>query len=178
MRFIQIAHPEKGNFLAIPEVSSQNRKYIPVGYLDESVICSNKLYMLPNASLYIFGVFNSIVHNSWMRTFTGRMKSDYSYSPQIVYNNLVWPTINESEKLTIEKTAQQILDARSKYQNATLSDMYGENMYLYPELLKAHEANDKAVMDAYGFDYSLTESEIVAKLMKMYQNKIKESSTD
>ena len=149
-----------------------------MGFLTPDYLCSNKLRITTDATLYHFGILQSSVHMSWVRTVCGRLKSDYDYSIKLVYNAFPWPSPTKSQNDKIEKTAQAILDARAKYPQASLADMYGEYMYLYPELLKAHEANDKAVMDAYGFDYSLTESEIVAKLMKMYQEKIKESSAE
>ena len=147
MLFTQIRQPNT-NYLAVPEVSSQNRKYIPIGFLDSSIIASNKLYLIPNASLYIFGVMTSNVHMAWMRVFAGRLKSDYSYSPA-VYNNFPWPTPTPEQKAKIEQTAQAILDARALYPDASLADLYDE-LTMPPELRKAHQQNDRAVMDAYG----------------------------
>ena len=167
MLFTEIRQPEQ-TYLAIPEVSSQRRKYIPIGYLSPDVIASNTLYVLPNVNLYMFGVMTSNVHMAWMRTVCGRMKSDYRYSPAI-YNNFPWPNPTEAQKRKIEQTAQAILDARTKYSDCTLADLYDE-LTMPPELLKAHQQNDKAVMQAYGFWGKLnTEAECVAELMKMYQ---------
>ncbi len=167
MLFTQIRQPST-NYLAVPEVSSQNRKYIPIGFLDPSVIASNKLYLIPNASLYIFGVMTSNVHMAWMRVFAGRLKSDYSYSPA-VYNNFPWPAPTDEQKARIEQTAQAILDARALYPDASLADLYDE-LTMPPELRKAHQQNDRAVMAAYGFPVKgFTESDCVAALMKMYQ---------
>ena len=159
----------KGDYIVIPVVSSEQRKYIPMGYLNDSVLCSQKLMLMPNGSLYHFGILESNVHMAWMRAVCGRMKSDYSYSKNIVYNNFPWCTPTPEQKAKIEKTAQMILDARALYPDSSLADLYDE-LTMPPELRKAHQANDKAVMEAYGFWGSLnTESECVAELMKMYQ---------
>ena len=158
----------KGNYIVIPEVSSQRRQYIPMGYMDDSVLCSNKVRLLPDASLYLFGVLNSSVHMAWMRVVCGRLKSDYSYSVNIVYNNFPWPEVTEEQKKQIVSTAQAILDAREKYPDASMADLYG-NLIVFPELMKAHRANDAAVLEAYGFPKDATESDIVARLFKMYQ---------
>ncbi len=167
MLFTQIRQPDS-DYLAVPEVSSQRRKYIPIGYLSKDVIGSNKLYLIPQASKYMFGVLISNVHMAWMRVVCGRLKSDYSYSPA-VYNNFPWCEPTPEQKARIEHTAQMILDARDKYPDCSLADLYDE-MAMPPELRKAHQANDKAVMEAYGFWGRLnSESECVAALMRMYQ---------
>ncbi|MCR4783980.1 MAG: methylase [bacterium] len=159
----------KTDYIAIPVVSSENRKYIPIDYLSADVIAGNKLFMIPQAEKYHFGVLTSNVHMAWMRAVCGRLKSDYSYSNTIVYNNFPWPTPTPEQKAKIEKTAQAILEARAKYPDCSLADLYDETT-MPPELRKAHQANDRAVMQAYGFDYkTMTESECVAELMKMYQ---------
>ena len=158
----------KGNYIVIPQVSSQRRPYIPMGYMDDSVLCSDKVRILPNVSLYLFGVLESSVHMGWMRTISCRLKSDYSYTVYDIYNCFPWPSSTEEQKSKIEKTAQAILDAREVYPEATLADMYG-NLFLFPKLLKAHRANDAAVIEAYDFPKDATESEIVARLFKMYQ---------
>ena len=167
-------NPEK--FIAIPKVSSQSRKYIPMGYLDQSVIAGDKLFMIPDASLYHFGVLISNVHMAWTRAVCGRLKSDYSYSINVVYNNFPWPdekTLNfASLRAKIEKTAQSILDARALYPESSLADLYDE-LTMPIELRKAHQDNDRAVMEAYGFHSKLmtddNESLIVAELFKRYQ---------
>jgi len=159
-------NPDK--YIAIPVVSSQQRKYIPIGYLDNNVIAGNKLFIVPNAGLYEFGVLTSNIHMAWMRAIGGRLKSDYSYSKNIVYNNYPWCTPTDEQKARIEQTAQMILDARAQYPDCSLADLYDETT-MPPELRKAHQANDLAVMAAYGFDKKITESECVAELMKMYQ---------
>ena len=167
MLFTQIRQPET-NYLAVPEVSSQNRRYIPISYLSPDYIGSNKLYLVPNASLYMFGVLISNVHMAWMRVVCGRLKSDYSYSPA-VYNNFPWPTPTDEQRAKIEQTAQAILDARALYPDCSLADLYDE-LTMPPELRKAHQENDRAVMQAYGFSVKeMTESKCVAELMKMYQ---------
>lgn len=167
MLFSQIRQPES-NYLAIPEVSSQNRKYIPIGFLSPDIIASNKLYLVPNADLFMFGVMISNVHMAWMRAVAGRLKSDYSYSPA-VYNNFPWPMPTDEQKTKIEQTAQAILDARALYPDASLADLYDETT-MPPELRKSHQQNDKAVMTAYGFWGRLnSEPACVAELMKMYQ---------
>lgn len=159
----------KGNYIVIPEVSSQARRYIPMGYMDDSVLCSNKVRLLPGASLYYFGVLESNVHMAWMRTVCGRLKSDYDYSIKIVYNNFPWITPTDEQKAKIEQTAQGILDARALYPDCSLADLYDE-VAMPPELRKAHQQNDIAVMKAYGFDIkTTTESSCVAELMRMYQ---------
>lgn len=167
--YLFFSTPQTENtYLAIPEISSERRRYIPMGFMDSSIIASNKLLIVPDATIYYFGILTSNVHMAWVRTVAGRLKSDYQYSAAIVYNNFPWPSPSDKQKEKIEKTAQAILDARTKYPKISLAKMY-TSMYLYPELLKAHEENDKAVMEAYGFSKDMTEPEIVSELMKMYQ---------
>lgn len=160
----------KTNYIVVPEVSSERRKYIPLGFMSPDILCSNLVKLIPNATLYHFGILTSNVHMSWMRAVAGRLKSDYRYSKDIVYNNFPWCNPTQEQREKIEKTAQMILDARAKYPDCSLADMYGEKMYLFADLVSAHQANDRAVMEAYGFWSKLnTESECVAELMKMYQ---------
>ena len=158
----------KSNYLLIPETSSERREYIPIGFMNPEVLCSNAVKLVPNATLYHFGILTSLVHNAWMRDVCGRLKSDYRYSKDIVYNNFPWPSPTEQQQKKIEQTAQAILDAREDYPDASFADMYG-NLFLFPELMKAHRANDAAVLEAYGFPKDASESEIVARLFKMYQ---------
>ncbi len=158
----------QSNYLLIPEVSSEKRNYIPIGFMSPEVLSSNLVRVVSGATLYHFGILTSIVHNAWMRVVCGRLKSDYRYSNDIVYNNFPWPEISSKQKEKIEKTAQAILDAREKYSDATLADLYG-SMYLFPELLKAHQANDAAVMEAYGFAKNLDEMQIVNRLLRQYK---------
>ncbi len=176
MRFMEIRQPET-DYLLIPRVSSENRKYIPIGYISKDVISTDANMILPNATLYHFGVLTSNVHMAWMRAVCGRLKSDYRYSNTIVYNNFPWCSPTDEQKAKIEKTAQGILDARALYPDCSLADLYDE-LTMPPELRKAHQENDKAVMEAYGFRIKdeqtgkfrwLTESETVARLMHMYQ---------
>ncbi|MDE5619531.1 MAG: N-6 DNA methylase, partial [Ruminococcus sp.] len=159
------------NAIIIPLVSSQHRRYIPIGYIDENTIANNKVSMIPDGTIYEFGVLTSNVHNAWMRTVSMRMKSDYSYSVGIVYNNFPFPTPTPEQQARIERTAQAILNARALYPNCSLADLYDE-LTMPPELRKAHQQNDFAVMSAYGFDKKITESECVAELMKLYQKLI------
>ena len=160
------------NYLCIPEVSSQRRRYIPIGFMDKMIIASNKLLIIPEANLYHFGVLTSNIHMAWTRTICGRLKSDYQYSGATVYNNFPWPTPTDFQREKIEQTAQAILDARALYPDASLADMYDERT-MPPELRKAHQENDKAVMAAYGIKKGdsawLSESACVAMLMKLYQ---------
>lgn len=159
----------KSNYIALPKVSSEQRRYIPMDYLDAEVIAGDKLFMIPDASRYLFGVLMSNVHMAWMRAVCGRMKSDYSYSSTVVYNNFPWPAPTDKQKAAIEQYAQGILDARSLYPESSLADLYNETL-MPPEIRKAHQANDRAVMQAYGFDIKgMTESNCVAELMRMYQ---------
>lgn len=155
-------------YIVVPEVSSERRRYVPIGYMDNSVLCSNLVKIIPDATLYHFGILTSNVHMAWMRTVCGRLKSDYRYSKDIVYNNFPWPTPTDAQKQAIEQTAQAILDARAKYPDASLADLYDETT-MPPELRKAHQANDRAVMAAYGFDTKISEAECVAKLMERYR---------
>ena len=159
----------KGNYIVIPQVSSQNRRYIPMGYMDESVICSDKVRLMPNGTLYHFGVLESNVHMAWMRTICARLKSDYSYTVNNVYNNFPWPNPTDEQKAKIEQTAQAILDARALYPDSSLADLYDE-LTMPVELRKAHQDNDRAVMQAYGFNVkTMTESQCVAELFKLYK---------
>ena len=165
----QTENMPEDNYIVIPEVSSQRRRYIPMGYMDSSVLCSNKVRLMPNATLYHFGVLTSNVHMAWMRTVCGRLKSDYDYSIKIVYNNFPWPNPSEEQKAKIEQTAQAILDARALYPDSSLADLYDE-LTMPPELRTAHQNNDRAVMAAYGMSVKeTTESSCVAELMRLYQ---------
>ena len=157
------------DYVAIPKVSSENRHYIPMDYLSKDIIPGDKLFTMQEASLYHFGIMESNVHMAWMRAICGRLKSDYSYSNTIVYNNFPWPTPSEEQKAKIEQTAQAILDARALYPDSSLADLYDE-LTMPIELRKAHQANDVAVMAAYGFPKTYTESDIVAALMKKYKD--------
>ena len=159
------------HYIIIPEVSSQRRRYVPMGYMDGSVLCSNKVRLMPGASLFHFGILTSNVHMAWMRAVCGRLKSDYDYSIKIVYNNFPWPMPTDSQKNKIEQTAREILDARELFPDASFADLYDDTA-MPMELRRAHQQNDKAVMQAYGFSIkNMTESMCVAELMRMYQMK-------
>lgn len=167
--FCQIAQPQTGCYIAVPKTSSERRRYIPLGFLDASVIASDLLFLIPDAALFHFGVLESNVHMAWMRTVCGRLKSDYRYSKDIVYNNFPWPTPTDAQKAKIEQTAQAILNARALYLDCSLADLYDEAT-MPPELRKAHQQNDRAVMEAYGMPVKgTTEAACVAELMKRYQ---------
>lgn len=140
--------------------------------MDKSIIASNKLLIVPNATIYHFGILTSNVHMAWTRTVCGRLKSDYQYSGATVYNNFPWPTPTDAQRAKIEQTAQAILDARALYPDSSLADLYDE-LTMPPELRRAHQQNDRAVMDAYGFtkgsEARTTESACVAALMQLYR---------
>lgn len=155
------------NFIAIPIVSSERRQYIPMGYLDDNTIAGNKLFIISDAEIYHFGVLTSNIHMAWTRVVCGRLGTGYSYLKDIVYNNFPWCTPTDKQKAKIEQTAQAILDARAKYPDSSLADLY-DPLTMPQDLQKAHAENDKAVMQAYGFSTKLTEAEIVSKLFDMY----------
>lgn len=165
----------KGNYIVIPKVSSENRKYVPMGLMSPDMLCSDLVFIVPNATAYHLGVLTSNVHMAWVRAVCGRLKSDYRYSKDIVYNNFPWPAPTEQQKAKIEQTAQAILDARALYPDSSLADLYDE-LTMPPELRKAHRDNDRAVMDAYGFTKGTaartSESACVTELMKLYQKKM------
>ncbi len=165
--FSQIRQPNS-DYILIPETSGASRRYIPMGFMSKDVIASNSVMTAEHATLFMFGILQSNVHMAWVRTLCGRLKSDYRYSPAL-YNNFPWPEPTEEAKTKIEQTAKAILDARALYPNSSLADLY-DPLTMPPELQKAHTANDKAVMQAYGFSIKDTsESDCVAALMKMYQ---------
>lgn len=176
----------------MPEVSSERRKYIPIGLIKPDVIVSNMLYVIPNASLYMFGALISSVHMAWMRVVAGRLKSDYRYTPA-VYNNFPWPDMAGARDARpyqtgdsvgsrvprdldaeIAATAQAILDARARYPESSLADLY-DPLTMPADLRAAHEANDRAVLAAYGLAPDTPEPEIVAHLFKLYAEKVKEA---
>ena len=168
--FTQNRQPET-DYLLIPRVSSENRRYIPVGFMPPTVIASDAAVLVNNATLYDFGLISSNVHNAWMRVVAGRLESRYRYAPSVYYN-FPMPKPTEVQRKKIEQTAQGIINARSLYADKCLADMYGDKMYLYPELLIAHQENDRAVMQAYGFDPKVMEDKeslLVAELFKRYQ---------
>lgn len=165
-------------YMAVPKVSSANRRYIPIGFLDNHVIPTDLASIIEDATLYDFGILTSNVHMAWMRTVAGRLKSDYRYSAKIVYNNFPWPEVTDSQKAKIAQTAQGILDARALYPDSSLADLYDE-LTMPRELRRAHQANDRAVMEAYGMTKQvdgkktwLSESETVARLFEMYEEMV------
>ena len=171
--FREQLNPE--NYIAVPKTSSENRFYIPIDYLSKDIIPGDGLRILPNATLYHFGILTSRVHMAWMRVTAGRLKSDYSYSNTIVYNNFPWPSPSDKQRDKIEQSAQKILDARALYPNSSLADLY-DDLLMPPELRKAHKLNDIAVCEAYVFDKDISENEIVARLMRLYQELIYNNS--
>jgi hypothetical protein len=155
--------------LAIPEVSSERRKYIPMAYYPCEVICSNTVQFIADATLYHFGILISNVHMAWTRAVCGRLKSDYRYSKDIVYNNFPWPDVTDEQKTAIKAAAQGVLDARAQFPDSSLADLY-DPLTMPPELLKAHRELDRLVMRAYNFSVKdSTEASIVAALMERYQ---------
>ena len=168
----QTENMPKDNYIIIPRVSSERRRYIPMGFITPDILTSDSAHIIPCATIYHFGILTSNVHMAWTRTVCGRLKSDYRYSKDIVYNNFPWPDPTPEQKAKIEQTAQTILDARALYPNCSLADLYDE-LTMPPELRRAHQANDKAVMQAYGFWGVLnSESACVAALMEMYKDLI------
>ena len=165
--FAQRTQPEGVDYIIVPRVSSENRRYVPMGFMSSETIVSDAVQIVPNATMYEFGVLTSLVHMAWMRTVAGRLESRYRYSKDIVYNNFPWCKPTDVQKAKIEQTAQAILDARAKYPDSSLADLYDEAT-MPPDLRKAHAANDRAVMAAYGFAANMTEPEIVAELFALY----------
>lgn len=165
--FGEIRQPES-KYIIIPRHSSENRRYIPMGFIEPEIICGDSNLLIPDATLYQFGILMSNVHNSWVRAVCGRIKSDYRYSANIVYNNFPWPTPTDAQKANIERSAKAILDARALYPDCSLADLYDE-VTMPPELRRAHWYNDRAVMQAYGMPIKeTTDSSCVAELMKRY----------
>lgn len=174
-RFDEVKVPNSDEYIAVPIVSSGNRKYVPIGFVKNGMIPGNKLFYISDGGLYEFGVLISNVHTAWLEVVGAKYGPSYSYSNTIVYNNFPWPKPTKEQRTKIEKTAQKIIEAREKYKDSTLADMYGKYMYLYPELMTAHQNNDKAVMEAYNFTKIenetktwLTESETIAELFSLY----------
>ena len=159
----------KGTYIVIPEVSSERRRYIPIGFMSSDILCSNLVKIVPNASLYHFGILASNIHMAWTRVVCGRLKSDYRYSKDVVYNNFPWPNPTGEQLQRIETTAQQILDARLLYPESSLADLY-DPIAMPTELRKAHIVNDKAVMAVYGFSTKMSEEDCVAELMRLYKD--------
>lgn len=172
----QTENMPKGTYIVIPEVSSERRRYVPMGFMTPDILCSNLVKVMPHATIYHFGILQSNVHMSWMRAVAGRLEMRYRYSKDIVYNNFPWPNPTPEQKERIEKTAQGILDARAIYPDSSLADLY-DPLTMPPELRKAHQKNDAAVMQAYGMPIKETdEAACVAWLMRLYQEKVQATS--
>ena len=165
--FRETVNPDSS--VVVPRVSSERRKYVPMGFIGKDIIVTDAILLIPDASRYHFGILESNVHMAWMRAVCGRLKSDYRYSKDVVYNNFPWPTPTDEQKAKIEQTAQAILDARAKYPDSSLADLY-DDLTMPVELRNAHQDNDRAVMQAYGFNVkTMTESQCVAELFKLYK---------
>lgn len=169
--FRETNNPDRS--LVIPATSSERRRYIPIGYVDQSVILSNAVLTIPNGNLILFSILTSNVHMAWMRAVAGRLKSDYRYSAFIVYNTFPFPNLSEEMKVRLENTAKRILQARNLYPDWTMADLY-DDVVMPVELRKSHQENDKAVMEAYHMPIgSTTESDSVARLFELYEELIK-----
>lgn len=161
--FQEIRQP-KSDYLIVPQVSSERREYIPIGYMDANTIASNLVLMIPDAMYWHFGVLTSSVHMAWMRMVAGRLEMRYRYSAEVVYNNFPWPPFWKM----VERTASEILSARKKFPDASFADLY-DPLTMPKELRAAHEANDRAVMEAYDFPQKMTEREVQLALMDIYE---------
>lgn len=163
----------KTTSVIVPRVSSERRRYIPMGFVGPEVLCSDAALLIPEASIYQFGILQSQFHNAWVRTVAGRLKSDYRYSGGVVYNNFVWPEPSDSQREEVERCARAVLDARSAQEGATLADMYDpDNETFFPDLMRAHRALDSAVEAAYGVDFNGDEEKIVAHLFRLYAEEV------
>lgn len=160
----------KGSSVLVPKVSSERRRYIPLGFIGPETFCSDLVFLIPDATLYHFGVLHSQFHNAWMRTVAGRLKSDYRYSGGIVYNNFIWPDPTPEQRAAIESCAQGVLNAREAHPGATLADLYDPDK-MPTDLLSAHKELDAAVEAAYDVDFNGDEEKIVAHLFKLYAEK-------
>ena len=158
--------------IIIPKVSSEKRKYVPMGFIHKGTLASDLVFLIPNASLYHFGILESNVHMAWMRAVCGRLEMRYRYSKDVVYNNFPWPSPTPEQQAKIEAAAQAILDARALYPDSSLADLY-DPILMPKELLLAHRENDRAVMQAYGFSTKMVESECVATLIKLHADLVK-----
>jgi hypothetical protein len=169
-RRFHVENMPNGTYIVIPETSSENRLYIPIGFLDEKTMCSNAVKIMPDATLYHFGILTSSMHMVWTRYVCGRLKSDYRYSVGIVYNNFIWPDIEESKKPSIEEKAKKILEIRSKYKGQSLADLYDPNT-MPVDLLKAHQALDKEVEKAYRKEPFGSDEDRISYIYKSYVEK-------
>lgn len=158
----------------MPKTTSGQRRYVPIGFEEPDTIASHLVFIIPEATLYTFSILSSNVHNAWIRTVAGRLKSDFRYTGSVVYNTFPWPDPTEMQKNEMEKAAKNILDIREKYSDNSLADLY-DDLTMPLELRKAHQMNDRAVMKAFGFSIKdMSESDCIAALMKLYQKKIEE----
>lgn len=170
--FAQRPQKQGCDFLLIPMTSSERRSYIPIGYMDKTVVASNAAFVIPNADLFMFGVLQSQFHNAWMRAVAGRLESRYRYSKEIVYNCFVWPECGQHERELVVHAAQRVLDERAKHSYATLAQMYDpKNEFMFPSLIGAHMLLDASVERAYGVDFSRDEEKIIEHLFKLYADK-------
>lgn len=166
--FAEDRQPSK-NFLAIPKTSSERRNYIPIGFMTPDVVVASELFTIEGANIYHFGVLTSSMHMAWVRSVCGRLKSDYRYSAGIVYNNFPWPeAATDKQRQSIEVAAQAVLDARAKYPDSSLADLY-DPLTMPPELVKAHHKIDAAVDAAYSKKKFFGDSDRVAFLFEQYQ---------
>lgn len=162
-----------GDSILIPKVSSQRRRYIPLGMVGPDTFCSDLVFLIPNATLYHFGILHSQIHNAWMRRVGGRLKSDYRYSGGVVYNNFVWPDLSgpdgEVHRRAVEESAQAVLDARAQYPDSTIAEMYDpDNDFLFPALTSAHRAHDTTIESAYGVTFHGSEQELIEYLFEKH----------
>ena len=170
--FQEIRQPQN-DYIIVPRHSSQTRRYIPMGFVSKNIIVNDAVQIIPDVSMYHFGILMSNVHMAWMRAVCGRIKSDYRYSKDVVYNNFPWPTPTPEQRAEIERTAQGILDARANHPGSSLADLY-DDVFMPKDLREAHRANDRATLRAYGFPLKITEPDCVAELMKRYEELAKE----
>lgn len=177
-RFDEVRYAGQGTYIGIPSVTSERRKYVPMGFVENGMIPGNKLYFIPSDSVVLFGVLMSQTHNAWMRAVAGRMKTDYNYANTIVYNNFVFPDTTSSNLKDVERSAQAVLDARESYPDASLAKLYDpDNEAKYPDLAEAHRLLDQAVERAYGWDFDglswdEKETRIVSELFDLYSQKV------
>ncbi|MBR1658110.1 MAG: class I SAM-dependent DNA methyltransferase [Synergistaceae bacterium] len=165
--FAEIRQP-KSNYIVVPRVSSEKRSYIPMGFMPPDVIASDAASIIPDATLYDFGVLTSRVHMVWARRVCGRLKSDYRYSSDMVYNTFAWPEPSPKQRAKIEETAKGILNARALYPDSSFAALYDDSL-MPPELRRAHQKNDEAVCNAYGWDRNISEDGIAAGLFRLYR---------
>ena len=167
-RKFHVQNTPPNNYIMIPRHSSENRRYVPIGFLDRNIFAGDSTLIVEDATFYHFGILTSNVHMAWARTVAGRLEMRYRYSKNVVYNNFPWPDPNSKQREDIEKAAQAVLDARALYPDSSLADLY-DPLTMPPELLKAHNNLDRVVLSAYELKGSTTEAEIVAHLFQMYQ---------